>query len=226
MRRGARRVFLLVVALAPPACSTYGRDTTTVVEVHDDAGDAAATSDGDDALSSSDGAPADAHDAEAGRRSTHLVFITEGAFDTFSVGSATHADDACANEALMDALSGTFRAWLSDGVSSPKTRFVEDGPWRRHDGMLVAADLASLESGVLQNPINQDGVGNNVTAAVWTGTVTNGTASGNDCKSWTSTDFADVASIGVPTATDATWTNAGTDACSNKHHLYCFSQPD
>lgn len=172
------------------------------------------------------------------------VFVTSAVY-TASLGGVAGADAKCNAVAGAVKLPGTYRAWLSDGTSSPSTAFTPGGPYKLVDGTPVANDFATLLKGTLLHAIDMTesggatpaGSGNycsggQQTLGVWTGTQTNGTSDGrDDCAKFTNGSFAYTSQIafGDPTSTGAAWTNgkclnAGATYCAYKAPLYCFEQ--
>jgi hypothetical protein len=80
---------------------------------------------------------------------TRIVFITAGVFGT--AGGVAGADALCASEAAGLGLTGTYLAWIADGVSDPASRFpLNAGPYvREADGVTIADDWADLTDGTL-----------------------------------------------------------------------------
>ena len=229
MGRLARRALIVAFGLAAPACSTYGRDETTYVQVHDDAspdGPGGGDDTGDAFVPPTEGG-ADAADADTSDGSidgTGLVFVSSTTTLGFTLTSVAHANAMCATLAEDAHIRGTFRAWLSDGISHPSADFTGNGPWHLMDGTPVASSRSQLLSGVLTHAIDRDENGNVLggAATVWTGTATNGTPSGNDCGGWN--NIGTTGSTGKATAIDALWTNAGTAPCNTMLAIYCFAQ--
>jgi hypothetical protein len=231
-RRVARVIVAVLSAAIVPCCSTYGRDDTTIVEVHDEASGADAPGAdtpgddaGDDATKNGD-APADAllDTGDDARASRHLAFLSAGTYAGSAVMGLAHADKICSDEAHSAGYAGSYKAWLSDTVTGPLGTFMEYGPWVRPDGKQVALDKPHLLSGVLEVSVSLTLAGaSNPSDTAWTGTATNGTRSGNDCSGWVL--IGSQGSTGNAVATDALWTNAATVQCNVPLHLYCFAQP-
>jgi hypothetical protein len=140
-------------------------------------------------------------------------------------------DQVCQREAAAGNLQApnSFKAWLSDSAQSVNAinRFQNDGPWVREDGLPVAASKAALTNvqsietlpTVLGTPLQPGNI-------AMTGTFAAGTASGNDCKGWTSASSSDMFLSG-DALTIEFWTQFGLPGCnSNFNTLYCFSDLD
>ena len=80
------------------------------------------------------------------------VFVT-GTFDG-NLGGLAGADAECQSRATGAGLSGTFLAWLSDGVTDPDARFDKTGgPFVLTSGVVLATDWADLTDGTLDPSI-------------------------------------------------------------------------
>jgi hypothetical protein len=145
-----------------------------------------------------------------------------------SFGGTAGADSTCVKIAEMATLGGTWLSWTSDSQSSPSTRFtqVTGAPYRLLDDTIVANNWTELTSGTLQHAIN---LGENRAsvplAEVWTGTAVNGTYATASCGDWASpTGAMEGAIVGASSLANGYWTNAKSDLCTVKAHLYCFQQ--
>jgi hypothetical protein len=164
------------------------------------------------------------------------------AFITASVGSGkmsswmgaqgtglAAADSTCQRSARTAGLPypESFHAWLSTSAVDAKDRLTIDGPWKRLDGVQIAASKADLVDGRLFSTITQDENGEyRGGEPVWTGTVGNGTASAETCSDWT--DGTNGAGrTGTPDVSSSGWTNGAARVCEADPtipiHLYCFS---
>jgi hypothetical protein len=154
-------------------------------------------------------------------------------------GDLAGADNICANEATRaKALDGrSFVAWLSTSSEDARARLgnVSDPrPIVRIDGMPVAATLATLVStGVLENPIELDPLGNVTQGEVWTGTDEHGVHTipdpehlSTDCDAWTNTSSPPAwATLGNSAKTTAGFSNDNYFAiCGGLRRLYCFQK--
>ena len=154
------------------------------------------------------------------------VFVTENQYGG-SIGGLTGADAICQQTAEARSLSGTYKAWLSDSTTSPKTRFVHStGPYKLVDGTTIAGNWKDLTDGSLRAPITLTETGNTVTGSefVWTYTQEDGTAltSGDHCGNWSSATGNGFR--GAATYADGNWTQSSIEACNTGQHLYCFQQ--
>jgi hypothetical protein len=185
--------------------------------------------------------------------SPKTVFVSSVAH-TGSLGGLAGADQLCQRLASAAGLTGTYKAWLSDGKGvNPITTFTHGlGPYKLRNGVVVANNWNELIStGKLLYPININEKGAPVPANyVWTGfppssgTNPDGsriwvTETPNTCSGWT----AAYGSIAVgwvgymysPATAYNTqlypyaWTYAAIQSCSPQYtsermHIYCFEQ--
>ena len=118
-------------------------------------------------------------------------------------------------------------AWLSSDEIDAADRLIGNGPFRRIDGVEIAASRAALLDGTLDAPIDVDENGNTiplVSLAVWTGTETDGRSSGTTCMGWT-LDSGFLGTTGALNQTDFRWTRNAEGGCGNNStRLYCFQQ--
>ena len=87
-----------------------------------------------------------------------------------NLGGLAGADAKCDLLASNAGLTGTFRAWLSDGIDSPDTRFLKAGnPYVLVDNTtVIASDWTDLTSGSIQAPINLTELGGSHPGPVFT----------------------------------------------------------
>jgi hypothetical protein len=155
------------------------------------------------------------------------VFVTSGTY-AGDIGGIVGADAACQTLADAEALGGTWKAWVGDGMNAPSTTFVKSTvPYVLVGGMTVAADWDDLTDGMLAAPIDHDETGIAIDSGgnthVWTGASTTGSPLPYHCEGWTTTAPA-FTPRGLATSTDSAWAMAGPDPCATANHLYCFEQ--
>lgn len=170
------------------------------------------------------------------------VFMTIAGRAGSAIGGLAGGDAFCQSTAQGAGLSGTFKAWLSAGNSTPANRFTNlanAGPYQLvpnqfFDGgnppPTVAADFADLTScnpggggTCLQGAINrtEDGVVQGGQPLIWTGTLQTGAIAADTCAGWTG---AGNGLAGIATADDSEWTSALPVDCQSLLPLYCFEQ--
>jgi hypothetical protein len=154
-------------------------------------------------------------DAPAGAK---RVFATK-AQRAGDFGGVAGGDALCQQAAT--ALGGTWKAWLSDGVTGASARIAAVGPWSLVDGTL-AFPLAKVTTPVHDLDMDEDGQ-TGARGLVWTGTAPGGAAAANTCSGWTSKGASGTS--GYPHVTNQ-WTDDGTGGspCSLSGRLYCFEQ--
>lgn len=171
-----------------------------------------------------------------------LVFVTSQAYSG-ALGGLDGADIRCRERAKAIGLANanTFRAWLSDGVQSPKTRFqqveLQDAPYILGNGRVLAADFAELVEEGPRTGLAIDETGAMVTDTfVWTNTSGLGNVLHpvDHCDSWTSSALQYGAFTGRNALaaeqgpeweawrTERQWTVALSFPCSFELRLYCF----
>ena len=171
-----------------------------------------------------------------------VVFVSSVTFDG-DLGGLAGADKQCRLlAAKFDAAhADTYKAWLSDGVDSPWTRFAHgpefDGvPYVLRNGVQIAADFTAL---TLDGPwpgiyLTDEGAVV-LNKYVWTNTGVDGKrlSAGDHCGEWTSNLADGSAQYGInwlpamspdlePWQQFGHWTSAKDSGCSKKWHLYCF----
>ncbi len=186
---------------------------------------------------SSDVIPPDASDITADPSTFKLVFRTQTTSSDFARGKqqpATEvADGLCQSEADRAQLAGIYRAWLSDDLSSPDSRFLHSTtPYAKIVGLIgdsrlevIAANWDELVSGRLRTKIDNDpyGATSIFDGPMWTGTLANGTSGGQShCDNWTSKEGQSPA--GSDASIDVQWTAGPVQSCMERGGLYCFQQ--
>lgn len=165
---------------------------------------------------------------------TLKVFVTSTTYKG-DLGGLEGADAKCQERADAAMLTGTFKAWLSDGTDSPATRLTHsaDIPYALVDGTVIAESYAALTAGPLQHGIDKTEAGGAPPvepifgrSVVWTGTRDDGTLYWQEhtCSNWTSSAGAEGGFVGDTTHTTH-WSAAyGDFACDRDVPLYCFEQ--
>jgi len=160
-----------------------------------------------------------------------LVFITDDYIGPKFITDLPGADIECHQAALAYGHPNptNFKAWLSNSVNSPSTRFFKSpGRYVLSTGQVVAANWDDLTDGTLQSGIDRTLDGTLLyEQPVWSATQPNGEAWGDDlhCMAWTSSKLELEGRVGVSGFTDAVWTETGTPlSCGLSALLYCFEQ--
>ena len=167
--------------------------------------------------------------------SERFVFMTEarssGDLSTNPLASKgtsgiAAGDSVCNNEAQAAGLPdvGHYKAWLSDDSEHARDRFENDGAWFRVDGFKVAENMADLIDGELITSIHLTASGvYRPNTGVWTGTASDGTATGTNCDNWTSANNNGTG--GRANIINEGWTtqDASADCDGLEKYLYCLS---
>lgn len=137
------------------------------------------------------------------------VFVTSQVYDGARMG-LDGADILCATLAAEAGLSGSYRAWLSDGAEGPLDRFdtTFTGAYKLVDGQVVASNgWVDLVDGILASPIDltQEEELIDIVASAWTNTEFDGTsASSEDCMDWSGAGTSIAGNVG---SMDYAWTD-------------------
>jgi hypothetical protein len=116
----------------------------------------------------------------------------------------------------------SYLAWLSDPDTDAIDRLVIDGPWRRQDGVEVAASKSELTSLPHASTFELDELGNHLEVDLYTGTGEDGRVTGSDCGGWFF-DALETGTRGVSSQAVRAWTDQGFSSCEQAFHLLCFS---
>ncbi len=137
---------------------------------------------------------------------------------------AAAGDAICTKLAANSGLTGTFKAWLSDGSVNAIDRIASNGPWVRLDGIKVSDSKQDLTDDALFTTINltEQGTYGNMTGAVWTGTTQSGLKTVNNCNSWTDGTAGSTGTTGVLSWFDRYWSNNAITQCDSVGYLYCL----
>lgn len=120
-----------------------------------------------------------------------IAFLAENFIPS---GGIATADARCAADANGAGLPGTYLAWLGASSGGPETRFVDGLPWRRVDGVLLAATALDFLS--TTTPIYLDSILNRTaTGAISTQLARTG-VSGNTCSNWAGNSMLE--GLGIP----------------------------
>lgn len=146
-------------------------------------------------------------------------------------GGVEQADNICQSTAMeANLLPGNYKAWVSDGETSPAETFTHDGVFVRPDWYVIAYDWEQLTGGELYSAINLDAFGNptimygscdDQSPAVWTGVLADGTPDAFNCGGWSTAE-----ALGTAGSVDALtgWSDACEIECAATLPVYCFRQ--
>lgn len=156
----------------------------------------------------------------------NVVFVTSQLYAGAALGGLDGADALCQSVAESAALTGTYRAWLSDAQTSASSRMGSARGWVRSDGKPFAVDLQQIIEGRAFYPPVTDEHGNPVPIPdyVWTGTGVDGNLLDVDgslmCSGWTSDTGQGL--MGTLGAGLGWWTAYAASNCSFTAHLVCL----
>ena len=116
--------------------------------------------------------------------------------------------------------------------NSPSINFYRaDVPYQLVDGTQVAANYAGLTAAPgmnLDNNINLDETGTLLpNSSTWTGTLGDGSSTGNNCNNWTDATDQFSVTLGSTVINDLRWTVTSLSAnlCFDSiFHLFCIEQ--
>ena len=168
-----------------------------------------------------------------------LAFVTSltGPGDLGSWPEAGSAAGLAAGDAICQSLATSaglaapqsFVAWLSTASVDAIDRLSADGPWKRLDGVEIAANRAALLTAspllaTLPSALAVDESGSYVGHNAFTGSTSLGRATLEDCNGWTSASAGIDATYGSVQDTRGYWTTSPTQvACTSPYRLFCFS---
>ncbi len=139
------------------------------------------------------------------------------------------ADAHCQELAESASKEGTYKAWLSDGLNNPESRFGFafsgfSGVFELVDGSVIATSWEDLTDGEITHTIDIDETGKEMQfSLIWTNTADwGGLAGAGSCINWTSTDAIKKGLAGANQFTDGQWTEFEPNSCANSARLYCF----
>jgi hypothetical protein len=160
------------------------------------------------------------------------VFTTLGQWNG-NLGGLDGADTKCEAEASSYGKTGTYRAWLHDGIQGPAERFSPSAlPYLRPDGQQVAGSFADLSDGMIgvSMSLTLDGAGPIVIpqqicdSGAWSNVNTDTQGGAEDCTDWTNAGNGS-GTLGNWNDITTTWTWWCGAECSTLRPLYCMEQP-
>lgn len=157
---------------------------------------------------------------------------------TGNMGGIAGANGWCqfkANTSTISELKDKqWKAWISDSNTSARENIIDhfNGPYKLLNGTIIANnwdDLVDLTLGAPIN-INQYGIRDTNTGAVWSNTDYYGRVKSSDnCYNWYSADTSKRGGTGDSNQTNDRWTDYGSSTCDLPRALYCIednpSQP-
>lgn len=157
------------------------------------------------------------------------VFLSSGAYSGNALGlnGLAGANAKCNALAEPAGLTGKFKAWLSDSIDSPSTRFdtTFTGIYELPNGTIVAKGWIGLTTSDLENAIDTTEVNTVLPndTPVWTNTAPTGAPLDKSCTDWKG---AGGGAIGVISSASPDWTDImATNVCGGEVRIYCFEDP-
>jgi hypothetical protein len=171
-----------------------------------------------------------------------IVFLSSDAY-TGSLGGVSGADLKCRALAKGAGLvnAGKFRAWISDTVNNPLSRFDQTGvdglPYAMRNGKIIAANFLELTEDGPRTGISITEKGTTLLQEyVWTNTTAFGETfiGETHCSEWTSNNAQLKGRMGLNAVTveqgpdwefwrdERHWTSHGVQTCFDSARLYCF----
>jgi len=133
------------------------------------------------------------------------------------------ADAACQAAADNAPLPGVYRAWLSTNTVNAVDRLAGARGWVRPDGTPFADTVTDIVTGKALSPITVEANGAfSPLSYVASGTLGNGTTSGQTCNDWTSTTGQSSGGTTTATSTYFTDNQVTGGACGGTAGIYCF----
>lgn len=155
------------------------------------------------------------------------VFVTSQGYDG-NLGGLLGADAKCQERATAANLGGSWKAWLSDAVTTVSSRlYHSDSPYKLLDETIIANDWTDLTDGNLTNGINKTELNTTFYPSVWTHTDFQGGLPTQrwHCNSWTSSNSnMQLGRRGGAGMTTFQWTDYFNIGCGETASLYCFEQ--
>lgn len=173
---------------------------------------------------------------------SHHVFVSEIIFSGGNLGGLEGAHEKCRTEARIAGLEGWWKAWLSSTSESIDAKdFLKHYsttygcvPNDQGQSSIIVNNWNDLTDGGLDTQIicNAEGETENIQGIpfVYTGTGTDGSATGHDCNGFTSNSGNALGRVGIFDEdndnwdTPDDWTTAMNRYCNLAGRIYCFQQ--
>ena len=156
---------------------------------------------------------------------THRIFVSSESMDG-DFGGRSDADQTCNRLADQQNLGGIWTAVLSDGSTNAQGRFSLGAVLINLNNDVIATSDSRLWNGSIGSAVLYDETGQARDVDVWTGTETDGTATGDDCNGWTDNSQLNGAQEGDAGESNNAWVEDpdglfDVESCSEALHLYC-----
>lgn len=153
----------------------------------------------------------------------HTIFVSSSVHNG-DLGGRAGADEICAERAAAESLDGTWVALLSTTDLDARDALPLEGPVVDMHGRRIADGLDDLWDGELLGDfsINENGDSLLVPQG-WTGTLADGSSSGETCEDWTTGAGEPKGSVGNSSEKGSKWVEDGGISCALPVHLFCVS---
>jgi hypothetical protein len=152
----------------------------------------------------------------------HRIFVSS-TLHTGMLGGRAGANGTCQDLASEAGLDGSWVALLSTQDGDAIDTVGIAGPVYNMLGEIVATGPADLWDGTIENHFRQDENGNLVGQRGWTGTLADGTSSGELCDDWSTQTGGFKGTLGDSFSMDSGWVDDGTGGCGQSFHVFCVS---
>jgi hypothetical protein len=152
----------------------------------------------------------------------HTLFVSS-TIRTGNLGGRRGADAHCAELATAALLAGEWVALLSTSGADAVDAVPIVGPVRNMNGDLMAESGPDLWDGEILNEFAFDEFGRAAGVRGWTGTLADGSSSGDHCEDWSVQSGGAQGTGGNSFTTGSTWINDGASSCAQSFHLLCIS---
>jgi hypothetical protein len=154
----------------------------------------------------------------------HVVFGTSTYYDG-ALGGSSGADAKCQARAEAAGLFGGWKALVSTATEDAYNHITLTGRVHNLNNELVATNISDLFDGTISNGVKYNEYYAVISGEVraWTGSLSSGAISTNNCSEWTSFAIGN-GMTGNATLSTSAWINSADATCGNALRLYCVSQ--
>lgn len=151
------------------------------------------------------------------------IFVTSERFNG-NLGGIEGANLKCSEAATKAGLAGNWKALLSDGEQSARSRFTLNRAVYNTQGERIAQSFTDLFDGQIDNSIKYDEFGNRPRRrrGVWTGSAFDGSSAEKSCGYWTSASVHDRGRVGKSTRSKSGWLSLRSRRCNRQYRIYCL----
>lgn len=162
-------------------------------------------------------------------RFPRMIFVNNSLMTAPDLG-IQDLNEKCTEDAIIADIYGTYggkktwKAWISkDGMSIKDHIYNSPGLYISRTGDIIAYSFTDLTDGSINIPIIHDQNGmEHLDQDVWTGTLSDGSFSFNNCNNWIS-NSGEFGTVGKTNTITADWTNTqDLGDCSSRKLIYCI----